>query len=220
MTNSKSSSNLKAHTKQGRDTAVVILSAGSSSRMGRPKPLLDWKGMNLLDFQIKKFSQRFFDPQDIYVILGSKTTQIKASIIEKKTHLLEFENWEEGMSSTIAYAARELNSKNYQNVVFIAVDQPFVSPEHVNRMINKQKSTGKGIIQSKSLKGWSGIPVLFNCRYFAALGKIHGDSGAKSIVQNHLDDVQTVLADSPDSLIDIDSPEAYHEALKVARTRH
>lgn len=218
MIKSQSSSNLNTDPKQKRDTAIVILSAGSSSRMGRPKSLLDWNGRSLLDFQIKKFSQSVFDIQDIYVILGSDATQIKASLYEKKTQFFEFANWEEGMSSTIAFATSELSSKNYQNLIFLAVDQPFVSSEHVYRLLEKQKSTGRGIIQSKSLTGWSGIPVLFNRRYFRSLSKLHGDTGAKSIVQNHQDDVQTVLAESKVSLIDMDSPEAYHEALELARS--
>jgi molybdenum cofactor cytidylyltransferase len=193
-------------------TAIVILAAGASSRMGKPKSLLDWNGNTLLEFQIKKYFAEF---DSIYVVLGSEMQLIKQRIETNKAVFLEFQNWKEGMSSSIAFAVKTLKNRGFEKIIFTPVDQPFVSAKHLVSLLEKQTSSNKGIVQSKSLEDWKGIPVLFCSQYFDELAHLSGDQGAKTLVMSHSNDLTYVEADSSHALMDMDDSETYQKALSI-----
>src|ERR1700761_7713003 len=113
-------------------TAAIILAAGESSRLGKPKQNLVFEGQTLLERTISSTQQSRCNL--VIVVLGANADKINpvADII-----ILYNQEWQEGMASSIRIAIKELNQNNLiNNVVFLLCDQPFVSAELLNSMIN------------------------------------------------------------------------------------
>ena len=70
--------------------AILILAAGESSRMGKPKQLLKWKDSNLVNYSISKAIQ--LSPKNVFVVLGCNFEQIKNEIQENNITILENKN--------------------------------------------------------------------------------------------------------------------------------
>lgn len=191
--------------------SIILLAAGGSSRMGTSKALLEWNGETLIESRIKTLLKT---NQSLLVVLGSKAEQITPYIEDIKCDYVVNEKWEAGMSTSIAYGVKNLNKthKNLDGILITTIDQPLIESAHLNRMIALFKRNQQQIIVSKSNKGWTGIPVLFDSFYLNELCELKGDNGAKSIVQNYSDKLLTVVGG--DKLIDIDTPIQYEELKK------
>ncbi len=80
--------------------AILILAAGSSSRMGSPKQLLKWKNSNLLGHTISKATQLKVD--EIILVLGANSDKIISEIDAKNVKVLINPNWKLGLGSSIS----------------------------------------------------------------------------------------------------------------------
>ncbi len=191
---------------------IILLSAGESSRMGSPKPLLFWKGKTLIEFQLRNLLDTH---QQVFVVLGANADQIIPFIKSIEVNIIINQDWEEGMSTSIAFAVKKVMDtiKNIDGVIITTIDQPLVDTEHLNTIVKSFKANEKQLIVSESDNGWRGVPALFDKCYLQELAKLKGDSGAKSVVHNHSENVQIVYAGN--KLVDMDTPEIY-EQLKIA----
>jgi molybdenum cofactor cytidylyltransferase len=81
-------------------------------------------------------------------------------------------------------------------------DQPFVTTNLINTLIETRKGSGKSIVAS-SYANTYGPPALFDRAHFEALGSLKGDSGARNIMKQFSEDM-TIL-DFPDGASDIDT---------------
>lgn len=190
---------------------IILLAAGGSSRMGTSKALLGWKGETLIESRIKTLLKT---NQPLLVVLGSKSEQVVPYVEELKCDYVINEDWESGMSTSIAFGVKNLIKKHkiLDGVLITTIDQPLVNRDHINKMITLFKKNHRQIIVSKSNIGWTGIPVLFDSFYFEDLGKLTGDAGAKSLVQKYSDNLLTVMGG--ENLVDVDTPKQYEELKK------
>ena len=187
---------------------IVLLAAGASSRMGSSKPLLKWGNETLIENRIATFKKTRCP---FLVVLGSNAENILPLLQEHKEAILVFENWTEGMSSSIAFAIQQLlvSNKQLDGVLLTTIDQPLVDIQHLNNLITAFKPGEKQILVSEAANGWKGIPVLFDAFYFEELATISGDVGAKAIVKKHTKYVQSFIAGN--KLTDMDTPKKYQE---------
>ena len=188
------------------------MAAGSSSRMGSPKALLDWGGQSLLSFQVEKLSGLGIP---IHLILGSESKKVQSTISDFQGQTDINENWSEGMSSSMAFATECLDGS--EAIVFFLVDQPLIEVADLEKLIRIHVENPQQIIVSRSMEGWSGPPVIFPKKFFQELMQLSGDLGAKPLVNKHSDDVIFVELDS--SMEDMDTPEAYQKLLAKANLR-
>src|SRR6478672_7716742 len=89
--------------------AVIILAAGSSSRLGRPKQLLAYKGKTLLQHAID--SAKATKAKQILVVLGAVKELINNQIDDKGIVRVDNPNWESGLASSIKAGINALTSK-------------------------------------------------------------------------------------------------------------
>ncbi|NTE02040.1 nucleotidyltransferase family protein [Agrobacterium tumefaciens] len=192
------------------DTGIVILAAGNSSRLGRPKQLLKFKQKTLIEHTINAALQTSFQP--IIVVLGAYADEIQEKI-STEVNLLINKNWSEGMSSSITAGVAALikQSPLLENIIIAVSDQAFITAEIFHALKQKQISTKKAIIASTYAKT-TGTPVLFNKQYFPQLLSLTGNSGAKSMLKLHHNDVETVAFAMGN--IDIDTETDYHNLIK------
>ena len=187
---------------------IVILAAGASTRLGKPKQLLQYRGKTLLAHAINEAVNSNADA--IVVILGKNADQFKKEIDDRKVRVAVNSSWEEGMASSLRLGLDTLlNDKPYIDaVIFMVCDQPHVLSPILNDLIITQQKTTKQIVTC-NYGDSIGPPALFHKKYFKDLMKLSGDTGARMIIQQNMNDMTTILF--PEGEIDIDTEEDYEK---------
>lgn len=183
-------------------TGIIILAAGNSSRLGRPKQLLPFKGQPLLLHAVTESLAAFLQP--VVVVTGAYRMEVEGALRGEPAALVFNPNWETGMASGIvAGLGKALSIEPLLGAVIVAVcDQPGVSAELLRSLILMYGETGKGLVAC-GYSGTVGTPVLFERRYFDELAALSGEAGAKQIVKRYPDDIAVVPF--PEGSIDIDT---------------
>jgi molybdenum cofactor cytidylyltransferase len=194
-----------------KQCCILILAAGSSSRMGRPKQLLEFEGSTLLGHVTKMASKSNLGP--VVIVLGANEKLIRNSIDLQQLTSVTNENWQEGIASSIVLGISFIKEK-YPEVdgVIIAVgDQPHISEDQLHQLLEAQNTT-RLPIAACSYTGVIGTPALFHQSVFPELMTLKGDIGAKKIIENRIQDVVTINFDQ--GIIDIDTEKEYQDLLK------
>ena len=150
--------------------------------------------------------------EQVIVVLGANADIMMKELIENEARIVINTGWEEGMASSIRSGINSLLkiSSSVNAAILMPCDQPYVSASLLNELISKQEETGKRIIACVYGEAL-GPPSLFHKDLFSELLMLEGDTGARTIIQNHGDDVATVVFTK--GSVDIDTAEDY-EALK------
>ena len=184
-------------------TGVILLAAGSSSRLGRPKQLINYQGKTLLQHSIEAAQHSAADV--LIVVLGCNADLIQTHIESKEVSVLVHAHWKDGMSSSMQCGLRHLiETRQVDQVVLMLCDQPFVHQGLLDQLMLDKKTSGKGIIAC-SYAGTVGVPALFDQKYFSELLALKGTEGAKKVILNHQED--TFLVDFPLGAVDLDTEE-------------
>ncbi len=117
------------------EIGLIILAAGASVRMGKPKQLLEFNGKTLLQRAVQTALDSECRP--IVVVLGARIEFLKNEIKDFDVQIAENADWEKGMSSSIKTGLEKLLEINNQisGIVIMVCDQPFVSAELINQII-------------------------------------------------------------------------------------
>jgi molybdenum cofactor cytidylyltransferase len=191
-------------------TGIIILAAGSSSRLGRSKQLLDYKGKTLLQTVINEALETSCRP--VFVVLGANAKEIASQHQNDQTNFVINESWEKGMASSIVAGLSTMikNNSEIESIIIAVADQAFIKMSNFNNLIEKQKATGKNIIASTYAET-IGTPTLFKKDYFEALLSLTGAEGAKKILKQYPQDVETVVFEQGE--IDIDTETDYNNLI-------
>jgi molybdenum cofactor cytidylyltransferase len=189
-----------------KQTGIVVLAAGNSSRMGKAKQLLTYQGESLLRRSAMAALNSACDP--VLIVLGAMARPNADELQNLRVNTVINRDWEEGMASSIRCGLTELLTINdtISGVVLMLCDQPHINPQHINTLLLKAETSGKGIVSS-SYQDILGTPVLFSKQYFAELLDLKGKEGAKRLLSKYSEDLATV--EFPLGAIDIDTPEDY-----------
>ena len=195
---------------------LLLLAAGSSTRMGGPKQLLRWGNTTIIEHQIITLLET---NNSLSVVLGAYTEEIISVIDKFPIEIYKNENWEKGMGTSTSCAMKLLLEEHpsIEGVLITLIDQPLLTSTHFKKMLNLFQKGKEQIIVSQSENGWSGAPVLFDKKYFDELLKLEGDEGAKLITSKYKNSVQ--LIDGGEILKDMDTPKAYNELLNIFNRR-
>jgi molybdenum cofactor cytidylyltransferase len=186
---------------------LVLLAAGASRRLGRPKQLLEYKGDTLINYVLQEIVAARLPA---VAVLGANSEKIHPVTKASPVPVVENSHWKEGIASSIVAGLQKLIQlmPGLDGVVFLVCDQPYVSAAFIRQLIEAQIKTGKPIVAS-SYSGTVGIPALFHQTYFAELLSLKGDAGAKKIIRQHPDD--TIMVEFPLGNIDIDTEDDYKQ---------
>jgi len=176
---------------QINNCGVVILAAGSSSRLGRPKQLLPYKEKKLLQHSIDVALDAAV--RTVVVVLGANFSIIKKEINVHSASIVINDNWQEGMASSIRCGVNALMEINpvIDAAIFMVCDQPHVSAALLQNLLTKQKETQLPIVASMYANA-VGIPALFHESLFNELLQLKGDVGAKKMMNKFPDLVATI----------------------------
>ena len=149
----------------------------------------------------------------VIVVLGSNVAQLEKEIDDRKVHIAENKDWQEGLASSIRSGLETLQhiAPTADGVILMVCDQPHISPDLLNELIAVQCKTEKTIIASQ-YKDTVGTPAIFHRSLFAELLELKGEAGAKKIMENHPVNLGTVRFEK--GSIDIDTEKDYEALLK------
>ncbi len=189
---------------------IVILAAGSSSRLGKPKQLLFYQNKSLIEHITVEAVKADLYP--IVIVTGANAEQVSLALNKKDEEIVYNEHWQQGMASSIVAGISKmlLLDDNVEAALIAVCDQPFVTAELLQALINKKAETGKGIVAC-TYADTAGTPVLFDRKYFIDLQQLKGEEGAKKLLKLYEADLVTVSF--PQGSIDIDT-KADYKALK------
>lgn len=178
--------------------AILILAAGQSKRFGSAKQLAEIDGKPML----RRVFERCLAAghADVYIVLGARSSEIKARLELEEATLLYAKSWIKGIGSTISDAVKQIE-KRYEGVLLIAGDQPFVSAEQLSLMIEYWLES-RELVCCASYGGSLGIPAIFPRQLFSDLVMLSGDRGAKQILLEATNSVRPF--EMPDAERDID----------------
>lgn len=194
------------------EIAVIILAAGGSQRLGRPKQLLPFHGGSLLRRAAEAAVGSHAD--HCTVVLGNEADRCGAEISNLPVRLEINPAWREGLASSIRVGvdAVRRHHPNLDAVVLTPCDQPFLTSAVLNSLMQIHLSTDSGIVAS-SYADTVGIPALFTAGWFQRLTELQGDRGAKALFETAGADLITVPF--PQGATDVDTAEDYANALAV-----
>jgi len=190
--------------------ALLILAAGASTRMGRPKQLLPVDGRPLLRRVVEAGLAVPVSP--VIVVLGAGAAEIAPCLAGRPVQIVVHPGWAEGMGSSLRAGMEAITaSAPASDFVVVALgDQPDFAASHLARLIETQHTTGRSIVAAE-YAGVRGPPVLFAAKHFPALRTLQGDAGARALLQAHAEEVATV---SFPKAADLDTPADYTSYLE------
>lgn len=193
---------------QSTNIGTVILAAGSSSRLGRPKQLLQYQNTTLMQRIIDIVIP--FNFATSVVILGANADQIRENTNFESVTAIYNEHWSEGIASSVRTGVSESIKLNaaLDSILFLLSDQPFVSAELIRELIEKHES-GNQRITACSYNQNVGVPAIFPKRFFPKLKELTGDVGAKKIIMQQSEMVDEVAFKKGN--FDIDTSEDYKQ---------
>lgn len=185
--------------------AIIILAAGSSSRLGYPKQLVKHRGESLIQHALSEATKV---SDNVIIVLGANSDAVEKEIENFQVRVAINKDWEEGMSSSIRCGLADLLKENVSAdaAIFMVCDQPFITSSLINELIAKHGETGKPIVAC-GYKETIGTPVLFDKIFFPVLLGLKGQSGAKKIISENPE--STVAIPFPLGYVDIDTKDDY-----------
>ena len=185
---------------------AVILAAGESSRFGRPKQLVQFRGKSLVRRVVD--AAKDANCSAIVVVLGSKREQIERELKETDAIVAENKDWRRGIGSSIRVGVESAvnQAPNIEAILLLTCDQPSLKTNTIERLIATRKKTKKAIVAS-SYSETLGVPALFDRSCFQELLALDDETGAKVIILSNRERVAELLF--PEGKIDIDTAADY-----------
>jgi molybdenum cofactor cytidylyltransferase len=189
-------------------TGIIILAAGSSSRLGTPKQNLMYNGQTLLQRSIETAVASVGKP--VIVVLGANEVVIRPTIEKSSAIIIQNADWEEGMASSIRLGIREIQhvEPGITAVILMLCDQPFANVTILNSLVEAKTTRAAGIVAC-TYNNTFGAPVLFDAIHFEDLLSLKGQEGAKKLLMKYNDKVISVPF--PLGSVDIDTIEDYEK---------
>ena len=201
--------NLQTCNLQSFDSAAaIILAAGSSSRFGAPKQLLDYHGKPFIRAVAETALQADLSP--VIVVTGAEDAEIKAAVQDLSVEIEHNPDWKEGQSSSIRTGVKAL-PENIGSAVFLLADQPQVTPTVMRALVEEHQRTLKPVI-APMVEDQRANPVLFDRVTFPALLELKGDIGGRGIFSKFSPSYIRWLDSS--LLLDVDTPDDYQKIIK------
>ena len=210
---------------------AVVLAAGGSSRLGRPKQLLVWRGETLVRRAVRAATEAGCDP--VIVVVGEIANSIRSDLDIRESRIsssaalggssgalgrsaqinvVENAEWRNGVGTSIRRGLEQLG-ECVEAVVLLTCDQPFVDASIIRRLIAAREQTARPIAASH-YASTLGVPALFDRSCFKVLLGLPDQYGAKSLIESRKAETASIAFE--EGAVDIDTAEDF-ERLKENR---
>jgi molybdenum cofactor cytidylyltransferase len=197
---------------QPMNIGAIVLAAGQSKRMGRPKALLQFGRKRMIAYVVETLLQvKSINP--IIVVTGYQASYIQDTLEGYRVESVYNEHYENGeMLSSIKRGILSLPS-NIDAFLLALGDQPLVDSSTIKLLIDKWIKNSLPITYPV-YKGRNGHPLLFSASCINEILELSPTDTLKTFISRNKDKVYEVEVNDVGVTIDIDTPEDYESALK------
>ena len=182
----------------------VILAAGSSSRFGEPKQLLEDEGELLVHRAVRAAQDGGCNP--VIVVTGEAHDSVTVAIADLHSLVIRNQNWAGGIGSSIRLGVEQLIDYEINAIVLLVCDQPAVDRDVVHALIAEHERSNLPIVVSRYADTF-GVPALFHRSLFGELLQLPDERGAKMLIEKHQSRSSYVVF--PNGVFDLDRPEDF-----------
>ena len=187
---------------------AILLAGGESLRMGTPKPLLDWGGQTLVEYQVSQLREA--GAEKVIVVLGHRAEEVLPHVHQAGAQAIINELYVEGRASSVRVAAGAL-PEDTRAIVVLNVDQP--RPAWATRRLLEEQERVGALVAVPTFDGKRGHPVVFDACLAPELREVReATEGMRAVMEAHSADVLEVSFDTPVVVLDMNVPEEYEEA--------
>lgn len=164
--------------------AAIVLAAGASTRLGRPKQLIRCGEESLLRRVARFAGAAGCEP--VFVVLGYRAGELQAELGGLAAEALVNESWAEGMGSSLRCGMEAIIRLQPPPaaVLVLVCDQPALGCEHL-RALRASHAEGDWSITASGYAERAGVPAVFSRRLFPELLAVTGDRGARDVILAH-----------------------------------
>ncbi|HEY4359241.1 MAG TPA: NTP transferase domain-containing protein [Acidobacteriaceae bacterium] len=184
--------------------AAIILAAGASKRLGRPKQTVVLEGEMLVERAVRVATEAGLAPVIAVLIdaglIDSLQAQGATVLLNRRTY--------EGISSSIAVGIRWAKGMRVDGVVLMTCDQVAVTPQHLQALF-----ASPDVVTGSRYAERTGIPAYFPAESFDALMALEGDTGARDLLR----DARSIPDES--LALDVDTDADLEEARRFLRAK-
>ena len=182
-------------------TAGLILAAGESRRMGRPKALLEYRGETFLDRLTRLLATRC---SPVIVVLGAAAEEIRQRAGGDATFAIN-PDYRSGQTSSLQCGLHGV-PESAEGVLLTLVDHPAVMPDTINALVD---APGSSLVRVPRYRGQRGHPVWFSRDLIPEFLALSPDDAARDVIRGHAGRTLFVDVDDSGVIADIDDPAAY-----------
>jgi molybdenum cofactor cytidylyltransferase len=190
----------------------MILAAGESSRMGRDKALLDYRGSTFLNHLISLFLSRL---SPVVVVLGHNAQAIRAAMAAGPAtepadlRLVVNDRYKLGMLSSLQAGIRAL-PPGAPGALFTLVDHPAVQGSTLDQLV-EEFAGGDAPLVIPRYQAKRGHPVAASRAILEEILALPAEASAKDVIHAHRSETRFLDVDDPGVIIDVDSPPEYED---------
>lgn len=177
--------------------AALLLAAGASRRLGRPKQLLQIDGIPLI--RRLALAALATAPVELLVVLGAETDGCRDALAGLPLRIVIAQHWAEGMGASLAAGARAAADAG---LLVLGVDQPALSAAHLSALVSRWRVDPMQPVASR-YADVIGTPALFPANWRQRLAQCQGDQGARAWLRG----AGCHSIDAPELAFDIDHPD-------------
>lgn len=172
------------------NTHILLLAAGSSSRMGQSKQLMKIQGIPMLVHAVREAAAAC---PNVTVVLGSEADAHREVLKGLRVNTIENSEWQRGMGNSLKYGLAALRDAHPEMdaVLVMVCDQPAVSAGHLKKILALAEHSSRPVTAS-SYKETLGVPALFRRELFDSLAVIADSAGASKLVRKHASPADTI----------------------------
>ena len=181
--------------------SAVVLAAGLSTRLGRPKQLLRLGDKTVLEHVIDNVSRARVG--EVILVLGAHRREIEQVMLDRPVRQVFNPRYASGQGSSVAAGAAAV-SPEARGILYLAGDQPLIPPEFIDMVIAVFHETGALIVRPET-----GLPALFDISLKGELEQLAGDTGGRQIMARYCDQVVVMPGCPGLAALDIDTEDDY-----------
>jgi len=185
----------------------ILLAAGTSSRLGRAKQLLDFHGKPL----VRQVAERALASrlQSLHVVVGYQANEVRTALAGLKVEIIDNAGFQSGQSTSLRVGLLSF-PQTLKAAMVLLVDQPFVDTQIIDQLIGLYEESG-ALIVAPEFKGRRGNPVIFDHQLLPEILTIVGDTGARDVIARHRDHLVTLALTSEQPFLDVDTWDDYQK---------